>query len=67
MRSLMVNRQDFERHLTPRDVLMVPPLPRDMGILEWGRHSELMDIAYRWAMTEIPRLQAEGHPAVAKV
>ena len=39
MRSLMVNRQDFERHLTPRDLLMVPPLPRDMGILEWSRHT----------------------------
>ncbi|MFM9849575.1 MAG: patatin-like phospholipase family protein [Hyphomicrobiaceae bacterium] len=67
MRSLMVNRQDFERHLTPRDLLMVPPLPRDMGILEWNRHSELMQTAYRWAMGEIPRLQAEGHPALVKI
>lgn len=67
MRSLMVNRQDFERHLTPRDLLMVPPLPRDMGILQWNRHSELMESAYRWAMGEIPRLQAEGHPALGKI
>lgn len=66
MRSLMVNRQDFERHLTPRDLLMVPPLPRDMGILQWNRHSELMESAYRWAMGEIPRLQAEGHPALGR-
>lgn len=67
MRSLMVNRQDFERHLTPRDLLMVPPLPRDMGILEWNRHSELMEKAYRWAMAEVPRLKAEGHPALARI
>ena len=67
MRSLMVNRQDFERHLTPRDLLMVPPLPHDMGILEWNRHSELMEKAYRWAMAEIPRLKAEGHPALARI
>ena len=67
MRSLMVNRQDFERHLTPRDLLMIPPLPGDMGILQWNRHSELMESAYRWAMTEIPRRRAEGHPAFARV
>ena len=67
MRSLMVNRQDFERHMTPRDLLMVPPLPRDMGILEWNRHTELMESAYRWAITEIPRLQAEGHPAFVRI
>jgi NTE family protein len=67
MRSLMANRQDFERHLTPRDLLMVPPLPRDMGILQWSRHTELMQSAYRWAMTEIPRLKAEGHPALARI
>ena len=67
MRSLMVNRQDFERHLTPRDLLMVPPLPPDMGILQWSRHTELMQSAYRWAMAEIPRLQAEGHPALARI
>lgn len=67
MRSLMVNRQDFERHLTPRDLLMVPPLPHDMGILEWNRHSELMEKAYRWAMAEVPRLKAEGHPALVRI
>ena len=61
----MANRQDFERHLTPRDLLLVPPLPPNMSILDWSRHTELMDIAYRWGMREVRRLMTEGHPVLA--
>lgn len=56
MRSMMANRQDFKRHLAADDVLMMPPLPRDVGVLDWHRHSELVDAAYRWAQAELPRL-----------
>ena len=31
MRSMMANRQDFERHLRPEDLLLVPPLPAGHG------------------------------------
>jgi len=65
MRAMMANRQDFDRHLRPEDLLMVPPVPADMGILDWHRHTELMDRTYRWAMHEVTRLQAEGHPVLA--
>jgi NTE family protein len=61
MRSLMANRQDFERRLRPEDLLLVPPFPPDMGILDWHRHTELMDMTYRWALGELARLRAEGH------
>jgi NTE family protein len=60
MRSMMANRQDFERRLRPEDLLMVPPFPQDMGILDWHRHTELMDRTYRWGMREVARLRAEG-------
>ena len=65
MRSMMANRQGFERHLRPEDLLLVPPFPPDMGILEWNRHSELMDCTYRWALDEVERLQALRHPALS--
>jgi NTE family protein len=64
MRSMMANRQDFERRLRPEDLLLVPPFPADMGILDWHRHTELMDTTYRWALREVARLKAEGHPVV---
>ena len=65
MRSLMANRQDFEQHLRPDDLLLVPPFPQDMGILDWHRHTELMDSSYRWGLREMARLKAEGHPVIA--
>jgi NTE family protein len=61
MRSLMANGQDFERHLRPDDLLLVPPLPQDLGILDWHRHTELVDHTYRWGLHEMARLRAEGH------
>lgn len=66
LRSLMANRQDFERHLTPRDLLLVPPLPPNMSILDWSRHTELMQKAWAWAVEEVPRLRASGHAALLK-
>ena len=64
MRSMMANRQGFERRLRPEDLLLVPPFPQDMGIMDWHRHTELMDRSYRWCMREVARLKAEGHPAI---
>jgi NTE family protein len=64
MRAMMANRQEFDRHLRSEDLLMVPPVPPDMGMLDWHRHTELMDRTYRWAMHEVARLKAEGHPAL---
>jgi len=62
MRSMMANRQDFERLLGPDDLLLVPPFPQDMGILDWHRHTELVDKTYRWCLREMARLRSEGHP-----
>ena len=57
MRSLIAGRQDFLRHLDQDDVLMVPPMPEGMGLLDWHRHTEVMDNAFHWAKAEIERLR----------
>ncbi|MDX2156133.1 MAG: cyclic nucleotide-binding domain-containing protein [Hyphomicrobiaceae bacterium] len=64
MRSLMANRQEFDRHLTVDDLLLVPPLPLDMTILDWGRHAALLESARVWATSEIARQRDAGHPAM---
>jgi NTE family protein len=64
MRTMMANRQDFERQLRPDDLLLVPPFPQDMGILDWHRHTELMEQTYRWGLREAARLKGDGHPAL---
>lgn len=65
MRSLMANRHDFNRQLKPDDLLMVPPIPDDMGILDWHRHTELVANAYSWGLKEMARLKKAGHPLLA--
>ena len=65
MRALMANGQDFERHLRPDDLLLVPPLPQDLGLLDWHRHAEVVELTYRWGLGEMARLRAEGHPVAA--
>ena len=67
MRSLMANRHDFNRQLKPEDLLMVPPIPEDMGILDWHRHAELVEAAHRWGLQEMARVHARGHPIAAAV
>jgi len=65
MRSLMANRHDFNRQLKRDDVLFVPPIPANMGILDWHRHAELMRNAYWWGLEEIERLKRVRHPIMA--
>lgn len=65
MRSLMANRNDFQRHLRPSDVLFVPPIPADMGILDWRRHTELVRNAYWWGLEEVERLRRARNPIIA--
>lgn len=49
MRSLMAGRQDFQRHLTPDDTLVVPHLPAGISYLDWHRHGELRRAGYESA------------------
>jgi NTE family protein len=65
MRSLMANRHDFNRQLKREDLLLVPPIPEDMGILDWHRHTELVERAYRWGLQEMARLKTVAHPFIA--
>ena len=61
MRSLMANRHDFSRNLGAEDLLLVPPLPADMGLLDWTRHTELVRGSYAWSVDELARARTAGH------
>ncbi len=67
MRSLMANRDDFNQQLKAGDLLLVPPIPANMGILDWQRHTELFERAYRWGIGEIARLRTAAHPLLTEV
>jgi NTE family protein len=67
MRSLMANRNEFKQQLKPNDALLVPPIPADMGILDWHRHTELMRDAYWWGVEEVDRMRRARHPFITAV
>ncbi len=59
VRALMANRNHFETLLEPSDWLLMPPVPPDMGPLDWRRHRELMDRAYAYTRAEIAAREAK--------
>jgi len=64
VRALMANRHGFERHLRPTDTLLIPPMLDGMTVMDWGRHRELYEATYTWALAEFDRLEQVGHTAV---
>ena len=64
LRALMANRHGFTNYIEPQDLLLVPPIPADMGFLDWNRHSEVMIDAYFWGKDELKRVRETGHPAL---
>ena len=64
LRSLMANRLDYRRHMTAEDLMLSPPFPADMGVLDWHRHGELRSLSYAWCRAELDRLAREGHPCL---
>jgi NTE family protein len=63
MRALMANRRDFLRELRDDDISLVPPIAAGIGFLDWHRHRDLFDAAYRWTQDEIRTLAASDEPA----
>lgn len=58
MRALLANRDDFQRFLTAEDQLLVPPIPADIGFLDWHRHRELYEFGYNWAKAALRKTAA---------
>ncbi|MEQ1577841.1 MAG: patatin-like phospholipase family protein [Hyphomicrobium sp.] len=65
MRAMMANRNAFKQYLSPQDVLLVPPIPQKIGLLDWHRHTELFELSYRWGLTEVERLERDNPQALA--
>ena len=60
LRALVAHRRDYERHLRADDLHLKPPLPPEMGLLDWHRHRELTKAAHAWALEQLRSLKAPG-------
>lgn len=49
VRSLMADRDHFERYLTARDTLLLPPVPENLSALDWRTHRQLRENARVYA------------------
>lgn len=65
MRSLMANRHAFDQHLKPTDLLLVPPFPHGLGVLDWHRHREVTTGALAWAQGQLANPEIANHPALS--
>jgi hypothetical protein len=62
LRSLMVRRERLSDSLERDDLLITPPLPGDVSVMDWHRHGELADRAYDHTAKVIADQRARGHP-----
>ena len=62
LRSLMVRRERLSDSLERDDLLITPPLPDDVSVMDWHRHGELADRAYDHTAKVIADQRARGHP-----
>jgi NTE family protein len=66
LRSLMVRRERLSDALNSEDLLIAPPLPENIGVMDWHRHEEVSARAYDYTAKLIEGLRAGGHPLFAR-
>ena len=61
LQSLAAHRPRLELYMTDDDLLLAPPIPSHMGMMDWSKHSELMLRGYEYATKELARARTAGH------
>lgn len=57
----MVRRERLCDTLGAEDLVVTPPLPGDVSVMDWYRHAELAALAYDHTAKLIEDLRASGH------
>lgn len=67
--SLTLSRDmEFPADSAPgMDLLFLPPVPENMGIMQWSRHGELAAAAHSYAAKHIASLRKQGHAALEAI
>ena len=66
-RSLVAHQRYDALAATPLDHVMRPPLPEDVRITEFERHTEIFQSSYLWARQAIAALEAGGDPSITAI
>src|SRR6476469_2285214 len=66
-RSLVAHQRYDTLPTAPFDLVMRPPLPPDIDVTDFDRHTEIFEASYLWAREAIAALEAEGNPAITAI
>ena len=66
-RSLVAHQRYDTLPVGPFDTVMRPPLPPDIDVTDFDRHTEIFEASYLWAGEAIAALEAGGSSAIAAI
>src|SRR5882672_8459178 len=66
-RSLVAHQRYDILPTTPLDMVMRPPIPPEIDVTDFDRHTDIFYASYLWARDAIAVLEAEGDPAITAI
>jgi len=66
-RSLLAGRRNYRLDLAEDDLALHPPLPADVGIMDWHESRRLMDCTYSWVLEEVNRRRQSGDKLISRL
>jgi NTE family protein len=66
-RSLVAHQRYDILPTTPLDMVMRPPMPPDIDVTDFDRHTDIFNASYLWARSTIATLEAEGSAALEAI
>lgn len=63
--SMMATQKKLA-NLTDDDLVLAPPLPDDVSVMDWRQHTRLLADGYAFAAAELDRPPVRDHPALRK-
>src|SRR5437899_1494114 len=66
-RSLVAHQRYDTLPTAPLDAVMRPPLPIEVDVTDFDRHTEIFLASYLWARETIAALEAEGNSAITAI
>ena len=66
-RSLVAHQRYDILPTTPLDAVLRPPIPPEIDVTDFDRHSDIFAASYLWARDAIAAAEAEGNVAIAAI
>ena len=63
IRSMMASQKKL-MNVTDLDLVLTPPLPRELSVMDWRQHTKLVADGHAFGLAELDRLTEEAHPVV---